>query len=280
MATGNIGPGPTVARRQLGRKLRTLREQAGKTHADVDAALICSRSTMSKIEAGRTRVRQERILALARLYDLDGQTTDNLLLLARATRDTGLLETYGASVPEWVGEYADLEAAAAELWIYASELVPGILQSPAYARAVEAVDESLSDDAIEQRVRFRMKRQQAFFQRRPKPGRLDAIITAGALRLRVESEAVMEEQLALLRAMDDGKRVRVRILPWTNGVHNAMRGPFTILQFDDPEDPDLAHVESVVGARYFERREHVAEFASAFTRMRPKTVPLKEYVDE
>jgi transcriptional regulator with XRE-family HTH domain len=271
------GAGTTVVRRQLGRRLRLLREQAGKTHEDIAAAEIASRSKMWKIETGRTRVREGDVLSLARLYELGNAVTDELLRMASATKDTGFLEHYGSSVPEWVGMYGDLEAACSELWVYASELVPGILQSPGYARAVTAVDETLSAEAIEQRVRFRAQRQAAFFERE-EPGRLDAVLTEGALRLHVDSDAVMEEQIAHLRAVNDGERVSVRILPSTNGVHTAMRGPFTLLLFDDPADPDLAHVESVVGARYFERREHVAEFRRAYEWMRPKTVALEEHV--
>jgi transcriptional regulator with XRE-family HTH domain len=271
---------PTVVRRQLGRRLKQYRERAGKTHDDVTEADIASRSKMWKIESGRIPVRQGDILALARLYDLTGPETDELLSLAAASKDTGFLESYGASVPEWGKMYADLESAASELWIYNSEIMPGLLQCPSYARCVISADETLDAHAVDERVQFRATRYEAFFDRQP-PGTIRAVLTAGALRLHVgQDEQVMEEQLVFLRALINEQQVSLRILSPRNGLHTAMRGPFTVLKFDDPADPSLGYVESVVGARYFERPEHVNDFEQAFQRVWRQAAELEEYIDE
>jgi transcriptional regulator with XRE-family HTH domain len=271
---------PTVVRRQLGRRLKQHREQAGKTHDDVTEAGLASRSKMWKIETGRVAVRQGDILALARLYGLTGNETDELLRLAAASRDTGYLESFGASVPEWGRMYADLESAASQLWIYNSEIMPGLLQCPSYARCVIAADDTLDAHAVDERARFRATRYEVFFGR-SQPGAIRAVLTAGAFDLHVsKDERVMEEQLAFVRALIKEQQVSLRILSSRNGLHTAMRGPFSVLKFDDPADPSLGYVESVVGARYFERPEHVDDFELAFERVWGQASDLEEYINE
>lgn len=277
MERRNDGSGSTVARRQLGRRLRRLREHAGKSHEDVAEAQIASRTKMWKIEAGRTAVKQGDILALARLYGTEAAETEELVTLAAATRAPGFQEDYSSSVPEWVGLYADLEAGSTLLRDYNCELIHGLLQTPDYARAVTAVNSALSSEVVDQRVSFRMERQRRFFAGR-RPGHLDAVLTAGALNLVVGSCSVMEAQIAHLRAISAGNEVSVRILSATNGLHAAMRGPFTIMDFDDPDDPSLVYLETLIGSRYVERTEQVDEFRRAFDRIRDQAVPLEEYL--
>ena len=265
-----------MARRQLGRRLRRLREAAGKVHGDVAEAQIASRSKMTNIEAGRSAVKPGDVLALARLYGVDQAVTDELVALAGATRTTGFQEDHGRAVPDWVGLYGDLVDAASVLRSYKCELVHGLLQTAEYARAVIAADTTFDQRAIERRVAFRLARQRAFFDR-PVPGRLDVVMTAGVLGLVVGSPAVMEAQIAHLRAVDAGDEVSVRVLPATNGVHTAMRGDFMIMDFADGDDPPLVYLESLVGSRYVERPDQLAEYRRAFDQVRAQAVPLKEY---
>jgi transcriptional regulator with XRE-family HTH domain len=278
MAVGN-GAGSTVVRRQLGRKLRRLREGANKTHEDVAAAHIASPTTMWRIETGKVAVKPGIIWALAHLYEAPPEETDVLVSLAAGTREEGWWEDYGSAVPEWVGLYAGLEAACTTLHDYQCELIHGLLQTEDYARAVTRSDASLSDEVVEQRVSFRMGRQRAVFNRLP-PGRVVSVMTSGVLGLVVGSREVMEAQIAHLRALTQGGGVDVRVLTATNGVHSAMRGPFTIMDFDDPDDPSLVYVETLVGSRYVERGDLVAEFRKAFQHIQAQAVSLEEYIDD
>jgi transcriptional regulator with XRE-family HTH domain len=278
MAVGN-GAGSTVVRRQLGRKLRRLRETANKTHEDVAAAHIASPTTMWRIETGKVAVKPGVIWALAHLYDASPDETDVLVTLAAGTREEGWWEDYGGAVPEWVGLYAGLEAACTTLHDYQCELIHGLLQTEDYARAVTRSNPSLSDEVVEQRVAFRMGRQHAVFNRSD-PGRVVSVMTAGVLGLVVGSREVMDAQIAHLLALTQGGEVEVRVLTETNGVHSAMRGPFTIMDFDDPDDPSLVYVETLVGSRYMERPEHVAEFRGAFQHIQAQAVSLEEYIDD
>src|SRR6185312_9341955 len=127
---------------------------------------------------------------------------------------------------------------------YRCELVNGLLQTEDYARAVTAVNSDLPPDLVEKRVAYRMARQRTFFSR-PRRGPVEFVTTAGVLDLVVGSPLVMEAQIAHLRAVDAGDGVGIRVLTATNGVHTAMRGTFTILDFADPQDPAVVYLESL-----------------------------------
>ncbi|HZG90623.1 MAG TPA: helix-turn-helix transcriptional regulator [Pseudonocardia sp.] len=269
--------GSTLARRQLGRRLRRVREAAGKSIEDVVFAGVVSRTKLWRIEHGRTAVKTGDVLALTRLYGTEPTEVDALVPLVEATKSSGLIEDYGAAVPQGLGLYAELEATASAVHDYSSELIHGLLQTPDYARAVIESDRSLTPEVVEQRVAFRMERQRRFFDR-AEPGRLETVVTAGAMNLVVGSAAVMEEQIAHLRAVHDKGAARIGVLPATDGVHRAMRGPFVVLDFDDPEDPDVAYVENLAGSRYLDKPTDVAQFREAFEEVRDRALSLEEWL--
>jgi transcriptional regulator with XRE-family HTH domain len=269
---------PSVVRRQLGRRLRRLREAAGKTADDVSTTGVASRTKLWRIEGGKTTVRMGDVMALARLYGADNAVADDLVRLANATKGTGYAEEFKGSVRESQWLYADLEAEAAVITDYQCELVHGLLQTEDYIRAVMHAG-SLTRQVIDQRVAFRLRRQRAFFDR-PRPGRMDAILTAGALRVQVGSRTVMKAQREHLRALASRDGVSIRVLPLECGLHPAMNGPFTVLDFDDPDDPSLVHVENLIASHYIDRPEHVARFRGAFEWMRAQSVPVRDYSDD
>lgn len=270
------GLGSTVVRRQLGRKLRRLREEAGKTHLDVETAQIASVSKIYRIESGRSAVKPGDVWALARLYNLSNSVTDALVKLAQGTREEGWWEEYSGAVPDWLGLYAGLESNADHIQTFHPELVHGLLQTADYARAVIRADERLTDDVVEQRLAFRLERQRVLFDQ-PEPAQISAVLGAGALALRVGSGDVMEAQVQHLRALNAGQQVSVRILPWSAGAHPSMKGAFTVLAFNDPDDPALVYVESHTAARYLEQTEQLAEYRRIFGLLSVKAIPIEEY---
>lgn len=265
-----------MVRRQLGRKLRRLREEAGKTLADVATARIASVTKMWRIESGKAAVKPGDVWALARLYDLSTEITDALVALALGTHDVGWWEEYAAAVPHWLGLYAGLEAGSAAVSTYHPELVHGLLQTADYARAVIRADHRLSDKEVEQRVAFRLERQRAVLGRAD-PARVTAVLGAGALALRVDSETVMEAQARHLRMLSDSGQVDIRVLPWEAGAHPSMRGAFNLLDFADPDDPSVVHVELHTATRYLERPDDVAEYRRIFGLLCGRAVRIEEY---
>jgi transcriptional regulator with XRE-family HTH domain len=274
MAATGVVVGSTVVRRQLGRKLRRLREDAGKTHADVEAARIASATKMWRIESGKTTVKPGDVWALARLYDVSTDVADALAALASGTHEEGWWEENDAAVPDWLGLYAGLEAVSSLVSTYHPELVHGLLQTPQYAEAVIRANPDLSESVVQQRLSFRLERQRAVLGR---PSGVVAVLGAGALALRVGSDEVMDAQISHLRTIEAGGKVRIRILPWTAGAHPSMKGAFTILDFDNPDDPALVYIETHLGSRYLEQPQQVAEYRRILTRLNDRAVPITEY---
>jgi hypothetical protein len=268
---------PSVVRRQLGRRLRRLREDAGHLIEDVTTAGVASRTKMWRIEHGHASVRVGDVLALTRLYDADQTVIDKLVQLAEATKGNAYAEDSMSAVRRTLSMYADLEAGAAAMACYHCQLVPGLLQCEDYIRAIMYETPGLSPGPAEPRIAFRLERQRAFFDR-PRPGRMDAVITAGALSLQVGSASVMEAQHEHLRALITRDGVSIRVLPFDNGLHPMMAGPFSILDFDDPDDPSVVCVENVIETHYYDRTEQVTRFRAEFEKVRNQAVPVEDYL--
>jgi Domain of unknown function (DUF5753) len=127
---------------------------------------------------------------------------------------------------------------------------------------------------VQRRLSFRLERQRAILGR---PSGVVAVLGAGALALRVGSDEVMDAQISHLRTIESGGKVRIRILPWTAGAHPSMKGAFTILDFDNPDDPELVYIETHLGSRYLEQPPQVAEYRRIFTSLNDRAIPITEY---
>lgn len=270
--------GSTVVRRQLGRRLRRLREAAGKTERDVETAKLLSRTKLWRLESGKTPVKVPDVRALCWLYGADAATTDALAGLAVGTTEQGWWEDYGDAVPDWFGLYIGLEAAASEIRIYDPELVHGLLQTADYAEAVyRAVRPDDSDDVIRRQVKLRLGRQRALADRTP-PLRLIAVLGAGVLARPVGGARAMAGQADRLRELAKLDHVDIRVLPWEAGAHAAMHtGAFTVLDFDDPDDPAVVYLETHTGARYLEKPDELDQYRKIFNLIYQKSVPVEEY---
>ncbi|MCA1677042.1 MAG: helix-turn-helix domain-containing protein, partial [Actinobacteria bacterium] len=148
------GSSPTVSRLQLGRELRRLREAVGVSRDRAAAELECSTSKISKIETGKATIRAAEVRVLLDRYGVEDR--DAVFRLARDARRRSSFR-----VPDWAKTYFGLEAEAAELRIYETELVPGLLQTEAYARVVTQAGNPARDPReVERMVAARLERQQ------------------------------------------------------------------------------------------------------------------------
>jgi transcriptional regulator with XRE-family HTH domain len=271
------GTGSALVRRQLGIRLRRLREQAGKTLEDVEIAGIAGPTKMWRIEKGKVAVKVGDIWALCNLYAAPPDVTEVLVALAQGARVGAYSEEYdNLVVPDWLGLYAGLEATARSIQTYHPELVHGLLQTPEYARAVISADERLDFSVVEKRVAFRLGRQRAVLEQQPLP-RVAVILGAGVLALRVGSDQIMQAQQEHLLNIARQGIVSIRVVPWEAGAY-PMRGAFTLLEFDDPEDPAVAYVEIPLGARYLEQEAQVQECRYVLSVLHAKSVPIGEYL--
>lgn len=268
--------GPTVVRRQLGRRLQRLREAAGKTVSEVEAARIGSRTKIWRIERGMVPVKVPDVWALARFYGAGEAETEALSSLAIGTSEHGWWEEYADVVPEWFQLYVSLEAAAQRLQTFEDCVVPGELQTADYARAVYRGAQPLDgEEAIKRYIALRLERQDGLFGRTPPP-RMVAVLGENVLTRLVGGPEVMAAQIRHLRELDQRDHVEIQILPFDAGAHAAMTGAFRILDFDDVEDPDLVYLETQVGARYLEKPAELDEYRRIFELIYKQAVPIGE----
>jgi transcriptional regulator with XRE-family HTH domain len=271
------GNSSALVRRQLGIRLRRLRVQAGKTLDDVEVAGIAGPTKMWRIEKGKVPVKVGDIWALCSLYSASAPVTEALVALAQGTRGGVYWEEYGdLVVPDWLGLYAGLESTARSIQTYHPELVHGLLQIPEYARAVISSDERLDPPVVEKRVTFRLERQRAALQAEPLT-HVSVILGAGALCLRVGSDEIMQAQKEHLLSLARQGIVSIRVVPWEAGAY-PMRGAFTLLDFDDPDDPAVAYVEIPLGARYMEQEAQVQECRYVLSVLHAKSVTIEDYL--
>jgi transcriptional regulator with XRE-family HTH domain len=271
-------PGSTVVRRQLGRELRALREAARKTREDVAAASVASVAKLARIESGQTPVKLADVRELCRLYDAEARA-EPLVAMAQATSKEAWWEEYGpGSLPRWFGMYLSLEAVASRISTFEPSLVHGLFQTADYAREVEcAVSPDVPEDQVESYVAVRMARQERVFQRLDPP-RIRLILGEQALNPAVGPPGLMSAQLEQLRRRSSASSVDVRILPFAVGLHPGVFGAFSLLDFDDPNDPAVAYLETYDAARYPEAPPQVARFRRRLELIYDKSVPLEEYL--
>ena len=258
--------GSTVPRRQLGRHLRQLREEAGITVKGASEALEWSAPKLWRIERGRTTVRSLDVKAMCQLYGADEKITEALVALAKAAKDPGWWHAYGDTVPAWFELYVGLEEAASGLRVYEPDLVPGLLQTPDYAREVIRVcNPELSDQEVERTLQVRLTRQQLLNRTLPPPPRLDVLMGETAINRLANTPGDMRGQLRRLVTFMRKPSVSVGILPMPDRLTPAVStGPFTILDFPGsggkPGEPTTVYCQGLTGALYLDQPHEVEQF--------------------
>lgn len=275
-------PGPPVAgsllaRRQLGRRLRLLREGARKTQEDVEISGIASHSKLYRIEAGRTLVRPGDVRELCALYGAPEDVQEGLIALARATRAGSWQEDFVDILLPGFGLFVDLEAAATTLQTYDPELVHGLLQTPEYTWALCTANPEIGKARAAQLLEVRRARQRAALDRDP-PVRITQILGQGALTRMIGSPEITVAQLEHLRELNRREHIEVRVLPWVSGANPALNlGAFTIMDFPAAADPDVVYLEALTTARYLEQEEHLREYRRVWRILAGQSIPLEDH---
>jgi len=276
MAEPNEGSaeGPTVRRLLLGTHLRRLREGKGISRDDAGWAIRGTASKISRMELGKVRFKERDIADLLTLYGvLDGDYRTELMNLAHQANSSGWWHTYGDLLPTWFHTYLGLEAAAALIRTYELQFVPGLLQTPDYARAVIRLHHGNPEaDEVERRVELRMARQQHLLAQ-PGPPRLWAVIDESALRRQIGGPAVMRAQVASLIEATSQPHLRLQVVPFNTGGHAGAGGAFTILRFGDPDLPDIVYIEQLTSALYLDRRDDLDHYAEVMERLAAQAEP-------
>ena len=262
---------PTGRRRRLGAELRRLREAAGLTIDRVAEALECSQSKVSRIETGQVSATPRDVRDMLALYRVADDRREAMVQVAREARQRGWWQKF-VDVPDGVPAYVGLEVAATSIDVYMSLIVPALLQTADYARAViGAVRPDLPGGEIDRRVELRMRRQALLDQEQPPA--LRVLLDDTVLRRPVGGPAVMAAQRR--RLLEDAARpaVTIRVLEAESGAHAGMDGPFTIFGFPAAAERDVVALDSAADALYLEDPEDVARYRRVLELLLPAALP-------
>jgi transcriptional regulator with XRE-family HTH domain len=258
---------PTGRRRRLGAELRRLREDAGLTIDRVAEALECSQSKVSRIETGQVSATPRDVRDMLALYRVSDAQREAMVQIAREARQRGWWQKF-VDVPDGVPAYVGLEAAATSIDVYMSLIVPALLQTADYARAViGAVRPDLPAREVDRRVELRMRRQALLDQEHPPV--LRVLLDDTVLRRPVGGPAVMAAQRRRLLADAGRPAVTIRVLEVEAGAHAGMDGPFTIFGFPAAAERDVVALDSAADALYLEDPEDVARYRRVFKLLLP-----------
>jgi transcriptional regulator with XRE-family HTH domain len=262
--------GPTSGRLRLRSALRSARETAALTQQEVAEAMDWSLSKVIRIEKGTVSVSTNDVRALLQLYGVnDGRQTGELVELARAARRRAWWAEYKNAIPPHYAALIGLEAEASTHKYFQPVVVPGLLQTEAYARSVltNTAPGRLTAEDIDTRVEIRLARQRQVLARR-QPPQLEIVLDEAVLRRIAGSTEIMREQLLHLIAMGALPHVVIQVLPFTAGV-NTVEGAFEILQFPDPEDTDVVYQEAALSrGGLIDRPDDIGPFREAFERLK------------
>ncbi len=271
-------PSPTVRRKRLGIELRRLREQAGLTCEEVGRQLECSGTRISRMETGRITVKPGDARELLELYGVTGPEADALVQLAREARRKGWWHTYGRVLPAWFEAYIGLEAEAVRLRDFQSMVIPGLLQTEDYARAViRAAPNAGSPDDVERLVAARMERQAILA--RAHPPDMWVVLSEGVLRAQIGGPAIMRAQLRRLADVAGGPNVTLQVLPFSNLAHVHPISPFTMLEFPDRADPAVVYLEHLTGSLFLEDEDEIRRYRVVFDHLRAEALGTGQSVD-
>jgi transcriptional regulator with XRE-family HTH domain len=258
------GPSPTVRRRRLAAELRRLRETAELTIDEVGEKLECSASKISRIETGHVGVTPRDVRDMLEVYGIGDDEREALVQLAREARRKGWWHAYNEV---FTGSFVGLESDASSLRAFQALLVPGLLQTDDYIRAViRAIRPDSAEADVDRRVAARMTRQKLLTDAHPPE--YWTVIDEAVLHRTVGGPEIMRAQLERLVEMAALPHVTLQVVPFEAGAHAGMEAPFLVLGFPEQADPDVVYVENTTSGVYLEQPADVHRYTLMFDHLR------------
>jgi transcriptional regulator with XRE-family HTH domain len=264
----NPAPGrwsPTVRRQRLAHVLAGLRAEDGRSAAQIAQELGVADSTVTRLENAKhlTLPKAGLIDRLLRVYNAGTDVRERVRALVDEARQRDWWHQYKPYLPPGYATYLGLEPETAVQRLFQFAAIPGILQTAAYAAEVFA--ERLPDLPEEQVEAFaaERRRHQAHLLDGPDPIRLWVVLGEAALHQAVGGPRVMAEQFDYLCRMMERPHVTVTVLPFAAGAH-AGAGPFRVLTFPEPTDPEVAYLPDPLGGHWVRDRASVDHLVGAF----------------
>ncbi|MEU7419185.1 helix-turn-helix domain-containing protein [Streptomyces antibioticus] len=264
--------GPAVRRRKLGAELRTLRTRAGLTSGEAARLVGWHQSKVSRIETGTSGAKPADVRLLLDAYGVtDPRLRELMLALAGADGGEGERDhwwhAYRGILPPAYRDFISLESQATAMRTLETTVVPGLLQTPGYARAVtRAAVEGVDEAQLDRLVEVRLARQDVLHGSPPMG--LSAVLDEAVLRRQVGGREVMAEQLHRLVEAARLPHVRLQVLPFAAGAHIGVTGPFVIFSFSSASDLDVVVLDHLTSSLYLERKEDLEAYTEAFNALR------------
>lgn len=236
--------------------------------------LECSQSKISRIETGHTTATVRDVRDMISIYGIVGAESEDLLQIAREARQKGWWASYSTVL---TSAYVGFEAAAGSIRAYEQQVVPGLLQTEDYAKAmIRSARPDITADEVEQRVRVRLSRQSLLHQDDP----IDVwvVLDETVVSRPVGGDEVMRDQLKRLVEAADQPNVTIQILPFDVGAHAGMDGTFTILDFPEPGDPPVVYAENATGGLFLEKPDELQKYAFIFDHIRAAAIRPEDSV--
>ncbi|OIJ63417.1 helix-turn-helix domain-containing protein [Streptomyces mangrovisoli] len=257
---------PTALRLILASRLRRMRLTSSYSPITASDALRCSDSKISRLERGEVPLKERDVADLLHLYGAGPQEREEFVALVRRSNEAGWWHCFEDVLPKWFGKFIGLQEAASVIRSYEVLLVPGLLQTPEYARAVgEGSD--LEDDKVlaSRRAELRLARQELLDY--PDPPQLWVVLEEAVLHRQVARGEVMADQMRHLVQMAQRPGIRVQVIPFNAQACVTGGFPITLLRFDPPELPEIVYLEHVADAVYLDKQEDAEQYRSILDRL-------------
>jgi transcriptional regulator with XRE-family HTH domain len=259
-----------VRRRLVGGALRRYREHMGYALEDAARVLECDRSKISRIETGQRGVRPKELRELLTEYGVPEREQAALVAIASRGGRGGWWQPYANALPGAYLDYVIMESAASEIMTYEAQVVPDLLQTDDYARAITAAGPGyVTDQQREDVVAAKAARRQAVLGASAER-HLSVILGEAALRQAVGGPGVMAGQIGhLVRLINDLPRLTIQVLPFSAGAHAAAASAsLAILRFPDAPGLGVVYLEALAGAVCLECQEDIDRYLRAFALLR------------
>ncbi|MGW6521708.1 helix-turn-helix domain-containing protein [Streptomyces sp. NPDC054962] len=279
VAPDSAGPGhsarPEVAARLLGEALRQARKERNLPLRDVAPVIRGSVSKLSRLERGESPPKDRDVRDLMAHYRLAGAYVHEIEGLLQQAKDSAWWQQYSDVTPNWLKRLIGLEADATRIYCYENHVVPGLLQTTDYTRALVSNGlPAASREEVERRVRLRLERQR-MVRSAHRPD-IVAMLDEGILQRPVGGPAVMCRQLDHLIQMSDQGRINIRIVPFDRSASAAPSYPITHLTFGDGGPSELIYVELIDSAMYLNRPAEIEQYRLVLLNLAKASARRKE----
>lgn len=265
---------PTVRQRELGKRLRGLRNRHGLTVEDVAEKLLCSATKISRLETGARRPSLRDVRDLCALYGVDETTSAEFMSLARGAREQVWWTQYEDLN---LDPYLGLEQDAVAITSYTTYYLPALLQTEDYTRAViKTMAPKMDPDIFQQRVEVRMRRQEVL-EKVDRP-RYRVLLDEAVLHRHIGGPTIMAAQIDKVLKAERDRKVTIQVIPFCVGANAAQDSNFVLLEFEKPNLSPIVFVEGLTGNQYIERETEIARYREAIEQLRDSALIPRESV--